>query len=230
MMSKTNSIKDSTRVFIGGLGVAGLAWLWWHGYVFRPFAEPVAAAIVGPADGKVGSGEFANLLASWLTGMLWIIGEIIWIALTVCYRFTSTIVVAIFKWLLAFTDAGKDALTHVSGSAKQPKLANVSTDVAAFTAELQADPNTERIEKHSKRIGELVKAYNAMSPTINAIRKESMAQLQTLTAMQANAIELRREVNEISLQLDRIGEAIGSLEQAKSFAAWQKNRTTEDAE
>jgi hypothetical protein len=174
MSQPTSSIRESSRVFIGGLGVAALAWAYWNGYVFRPIAEPVAYAMAGPADGKVGGGEFADLMARMLTGALWLAGEIVWIALTVACRFTGFVFTALVKWLLSFTDAGKDLLQHWSDS----KASRVST---------AAEP---AIESPATQIEQCVATINAVIPVVNRLALRSNKAKETIAALQSQLSEM----------------------------------------
>lgn len=209
MSTKTTSVSESARVFLGGVGVVVLTWLWWHGYVFRPFAEPVAVAISGGGDpsGKVGSGEFADLLAKMLTGALWAFGEILCLALTVFYRFTRFLAVALVKWLLSFTEAGREYLGHLQDDAD-----------ASAASELppQQTQIAERLDKHRVRLIQVVSTVNKVTPRINTLIKRSDVAKSSIASIQA-------ELATMQAKLD-------SLAQAKSFAAWQKSLAPEGDE
>ena len=73
-----------------------------------PVAYSVAESMSDDSDGKVSLG-FGSLLSNILQGLLWVMGEVSILALTLFWRVTKVLVMFVLRWLASFTESTKYA-------------------------------------------------------------------------------------------------------------------------
>lgn len=154
-----SEIRDSSRVFVGGVAVAALTWAYATGHIFAPVGETVAYAISPPVEGEVrGVGD---LLANVLTGALYIVGELFVVATTVAWKLTKSIAGGLLKFLMSFTESGREILEAWNDRSNDAVVirATGDADIAKASGATAIPPQVaERLAIAEKTLAELIPA------------------------------------------------------------------------